>query len=81
MGRSQKEDLSTWANYSCSYLQPKAEAYKYNVNFAAEQDWFDPRRDNVNQVSILDKKNPMTSKIFLALSKVQNTLISENLKF
>jgi hypothetical protein len=58
MGRSKKEVLRTWANYSCSYLQPKAEAYKYNVDFAAEQNWFDPRRDNVDQVSILDKQTP-----------------------
>ena len=58
MGRSKKKDLRTWANYSFSYLHPKAEAYKYNVEFAAEQDWFYPRRDNVDRVSILEKQTP-----------------------
>jgi hypothetical protein len=58
MRSSKKEGLRIWAKYSCSYLHPKAEAYKYNVDFAAKQDWFDPGRDNVDQVSILDKQTP-----------------------
>jgi hypothetical protein len=35
-----------------------AEADKYNVDSVAEQDWFDSRRDNDDQVSILDKQTP-----------------------